>query len=89
MTKLSEDLLPIYRLELRLGNEVVRIDEPAGSTCPYAVIFKTPLHKRQLETQLDLARSVEYVESRDPHYPKEAGYVSKLTGHVVAGPLID
>ena len=54
--KLSEDLLPIYRLELQLNNEVVRIDEPAGSTCPYAVIFKLPLHKRQIEMELQLPR---------------------------------
>lgn len=89
MSKLSQDLVPIYCLELELGNEVVRIDEPAGTKCPYAVVFGRPLHKREIEMQLKLPRSVRYWECRDPHYAKEAGYLSEVTRHGIAGPLVD
>jgi hypothetical protein len=87
MSKLSEDLRPIYQFELDRGNEVVRVDKPAGTNCPYAVVFKNPLHKKGIEAELDLPASVEYWESRDPHYPKEAGYYSETTKHSVAGPI--
>ena len=87
MIKLSEDLLPIYKLELEKGNEVKRIDEPAGTKCPYAVIFKRPLHKTEIESELALLPSVRYWESRDPHYPKEAGFLSEETRHAIAGPI--
>jgi hypothetical protein len=87
MTKLSKDLLPIYTLELDRGNEVARVDEPAGTNCPYAIIFKKPLHKNEIESELELPPSVQYWESRDAHYGKEAGYYSKETRHIVAGPL--
>lgn len=87
MSKLSQDLLPIYQLELERGNEVERVDEPAGTNCPYAVVFKKPLHKAEIEEMLDLSPSVKYWESRDPHYSKEAGYRSETTRHAIAGPI--
>lgn len=88
MTKLSKDLIPIYNLELDRGNEIARIDEPAGSKCPYAMIFKRPLHKNEIESELDLPKSIRYWECHDAHYEKEAGYVSDETRHIVAGPLM-
>ena len=88
MSKLSNDLLPIYRFELdNGGNEVARIDEPSGTTCPYAVVFKKPLNKVAIEGSLDLLPSVKYWECRDPHYPNEAGYYSETTRHALAGPI--
>jgi hypothetical protein len=87
MTKLSPALKPIYDLELTLGNEVERVDEPAGSECPYAVIFTHPLHFDEIEQGLVLPRSVVRKESRDPHYPIEGGYKCESTQHVVAGPI--
>src|ERR1700730_15021851 len=87
MTKLSPALEPIYDLELAQGNEVDRVDEPAGSECPYAVIFKYPLHFDVIEQRLVLPRSVVRRESRDQHYPIEAGYKCETTEHVVAGPI--
>jgi len=87
MPNLSQDLLPIYQLELARGNEVARVDEPAGTKCPYAVVFKGALHKDEIERELELSSSVKYWESRDPHYPQEAGYYSEATGHAVSGPI--
>jgi len=87
MSKLSQDLLPIYQLELDKGNEVARVDEPAGTKCPYAVVFKNPLHKAEIESELELPASVKYWESRDSHYPTEAGYYSEATRHAIAGPI--
>jgi hypothetical protein len=59
-TKLSEDLLPIYKLELDRGNEVAGVDEPAGTKCPYAVVFKKPLHKTEIEAELVLSPTVRF-----------------------------
>lgn len=87
MIKLSKDLLPIYELELDRGNEVARVDEPAGSNCPYAIVFKRPLHKGAVESELDLSKSIRCWECHDDHYEKEAGYVSDETRHIVSGPL--
>lgn len=87
MSKLSQDLLPIYQLELAMGNEVASVDEPAGTECPYAVVFKKPLHKVEIERELELPSSVRYWESRDWHFPKEAGYHSEATRHSIIGPL--
>jgi hypothetical protein len=89
MTKLSADLLPIYELELSRGNEIARIDEPAGTKCPYAVVFKRPLNKTAIEAQLVLSPAVQYWESRDSQYGTEAGFYSEDSRHVIAGPLID
>jgi hypothetical protein len=88
MTTLSKDLQPIYQLELESGNEVARIDEPAGTECPYAVIFKHPLHRTRIDAELQLSTSVKYWESRHPYYPMEAGFRSDISGHSVAGPLL-
>ncbi len=88
MTKLSRDLAPIYNLELRMGNEVARVDEPAGSECPFAIIFQNALHKTEIERDLQLPASVRYWECRDAHYPIEAGYSSDVSKHAVAGPLV-
>lgn len=87
VSELSEDLQPIYALELRLGNEVVRVDESAGASCPLAVIFKHPLHFEEIEKELKLAPSVEYRENRDTHYPLEEGYFCGKTHHAIAGPM--
>lgn len=84
---LSDDLLPIYRLEIGFGNEVARIDEPAGSACPLAVIFRQPLHVNEIAKALTLPPSIGYWESRDGHYSMEAGYACAKTGHAIAGPL--
>jgi hypothetical protein len=89
MLKLSNDLLPIYELELARGNDVVRIDEPAGTNCPYAVIFRRPLHRDAIENELALPPSIQYWESRDAHYAREAGFYSEETRHVIAGPLAE
>lgn len=84
---LSDDLLPIYQLEIGLGNEVARIDELEGSACPLAVIFRQPLHFDEIRKAITLPSSVRYWESRDGHYPMEAGYACAKTGHALAAPL--
>src|SRR5438034_997583 len=58
MATLSRDLQQIFDLELAEGNEVARIDEPAGTTCPYAIIFKNPLHIREIAKEIVLTNPV-------------------------------
>jgi hypothetical protein len=85
--KLSKTLQPILDLEVQLGNSVAHIEEPAGTTCPYAVVLKNPLHIKEINDLLGQSSSVEFWESRDPHYPIESGYLCPITRHVVSGPL--
>lgn len=87
MTKLSKDLQIIQDLEFELGNEILRIDEPAGSRCPYAIVFKGALHINQIRKQLKLPDTVTYWESRNHHYEIQNGYVCEKTRHIVSGPL--
>ncbi len=83
--KLSDDLEPIHRLELKLGNRIIRVDAPAGTECPLAVIFRDPLHLADI-AKLKLSASVTPWSSNDPHYPQETGYRSNISKHAVAGP---
>ena len=86
-SELSEDLRPIYLLELRLGNEVARVDRLGGAENPLAVVFKHPLHFAEIGDELELAPGVVYWECHDTHYPLEEGYGSKETRDSVAGPM--
>jgi hypothetical protein len=84
--KLSDTLQPIVDLELQLGNEIARIDQPAGTKSTLGVVFKNPLHFREA-AKLQLDESVYTWECNDPHYPKEKGFACKNSKHLVAGPL--
>lgn len=86
MTRLSPSLQPIVDLELKKGNKVFRIDKPAGSKCPYAIIFKFPLHFQEIKESLTLSSVVEEWENKDPHYPLERGFFCNETQHSIAGP---
>ncbi len=86
--QLSKYLQPIYDLIIASGNKVERIDEPAGTKCPLAIIFKNKINKEVIEQKLKLLPNVQYWENKDSHYPLEAGYSCKVTGHVIAGPLL-
>lgn len=85
--RLSMHLQAIYDLEVKLGNSLVGIDEPAGPVGSLALTFKMPLHKSEIESSLSLPSSVEWWESRDPHYPIEGGYGCRQTGQSIGGPL--
>jgi len=85
--KLSKNLRPIYEAELSLGNSVARVDEPAGTNSPLAIVFKAPLHKRDISAKIDIPAMVRWWESRDPHYEIEGGYICDETRHMVSGPL--
>lgn len=84
--KLANTLQPIVDLELQLGNEIKRVDEPAGTECPLGIVFKKPLHIREAK-QLGLSESVYTWESSDPHYERERGFACKISKHVISGPL--
>jgi hypothetical protein len=85
--KLCQELRPIVELEIRLGNQIVRVDEPAGTLCPFAVIFLNSLHHDLIDSELSISDTVYSWENTDAHYPLESGYKSQSSAHVVAGPL--
>ena len=86
-TDLSPALAPILAAELARGNRVVRVDVPAGTRCPMAVVLALPLDRRAIESGAGLPSTVRFWESRDLHYPVEAGYVCESTRHTLAGPI--
>lgn len=87
MQTLSKDLQPIYHYELSKGNQVLRVDEPAGTNCPLAIIFKFRLHFEEIANNLRFSPSIEKYENYDRHYPLEAGFFDKINRHIVAGPI--
>jgi hypothetical protein len=82
----SRNLRPILELEIGLSNVPARIDMPRDAECPRAVVLVAPLHFREIERRLSLSPAVERWESSDPDHPREAGFVCRETGHVLAGP---
>ena len=88
MKRLSNNLKKIYDLELKFGNKVLRIDEPAGTKCPLAVVFKDPIHFSKIEEVYKIPETVKKWENHDQHYPIEAGFVCEITNHVIAGPIV-
>lgn len=89
MTELSQSLKPIFDWETARGNLVEYIAEPAGSSCPFAVVFAKPLDRAGIEQSIQLASSVKYWESRDSHYSIEAGYYCDASRHSISGPIPD
>jgi hypothetical protein len=81
--KLSPALRPILDLEIGLGNEVDWIEEPSGTRCPYAVVFKRPLHFRVIRVNLE---RLTFWENDDPHYALHVGILCEQTRHCVEGP---
>ncbi|MFT3800990.1 MAG: hypothetical protein QM766_07195 [Burkholderiaceae bacterium] len=84
---LTENLSAILAFELARGNTVIRVDRPAGSRCPLAVILAQPLDIAGFKANHVLSTGVDTWENRDSHYPLEAGYICERTRHVLAGPL--
>ena len=85
--QLCSDLLPIYKLELSLGNVIERVESPAGTKCPYAVVFKKRLNHKKIKELLTLPNSVFKWDNKDHHYELESGYGCEKTKHGIAGPL--
>jgi len=84
---LSSSLKPIVDYELHRGNEIERIDRPAGTKCPLAVVFKKPLDFKGYESQHGKPKGVDKWECRDQHYALESGYVCEKTRQGIAGPI--
>ena len=89
LPQLCADLRGVYEYEITHGNMVLRIDEPAGTECPYAVIFAEPLKIWGTPDTGNIPKVVEYWESRDPHYARESGFVCTQHRHAIAGPTSD
>lgn len=87
MKKLSLNLKPIYELELKKGNKVLRVEEPSGSKCPFAIVFRYPLHFKDIEREIQVTDLLERWENTDTHYPLEAGYACRDTRHTISGPI--
>ena len=85
--ELSESLRGVLEFEIARGNSIVRVDRPAGSRCPLAVIFAQSLDFSGFNATNGLPSGVDTWENRDSHYPLEAGYMCERTRHAVAGPL--
>jgi hypothetical protein len=83
---LSAALLPMLQFELARGNRIERVDQPAGTDCPLAVILAHPLDIEGYQRQQALPAQVKTWENRDRHYPLEAGYLCERTRHALAGP---
>ena len=83
---LSNALKIIVDYELSLGNEIERIDRPAGTRCPLAVVFRTPLNFKGFEEDKGQLKGVERWESNDRHYDLESGYVCEKTRQALAAP---
>ena len=83
---LSKNLQDIFAFEIARGNTVERVDQPAGTGCHLAVIFKQPLDIKGFVSSYSLPNGVETWENRNKHYPVEAGYVCEKTRHAIAGP---
>lgn len=84
---LSKTLKPLLDFELARGNEIERVDRPAGTKCPLAVIFKKPLDFKGYTDSNGSPSGVSKWENRDRHYPLEAGYVCEKTRQALAGPI--
>ena len=84
---LSSTLKPIVDFELSIGNEIERIDRPAGTRCPLAVVFKKPLDFRGFEELNGKPKGIDRWENRDRHYDLESGYVCEKTRQAIAAPI--
>lgn len=83
---LSENLKAIVEYELSVGNEIRRIDRPAGTKCPMAVVFMRPLKFAEFLENNELPTDVERWENKDRHYDLEAGYICRKTNQAIAAP---
>ena len=84
---LSDNLRGVLAFELARGNAIARVDRPAGSRCPLAVILARPLDIAGFKAANGLPSGVGTWENRDSHYPIEAGYLCERTRHALAGPI--
>lgn len=84
---LSSSLKPMVEFEVARGNTVVRVDRPAGTRCPLAVIFANPFDIPRYKATHGLPPAVKAWENRDAHYEIEAGYLCENTRHAISGPL--
>ena len=86
IASLSDTLRPIYHLELRHGNRVVRADDHAWTECVLAIVFERPLHATKIAAELDIPATVRYWDCTDPHYELQSGYYCEASRHSLAGP---
>ncbi len=84
---LSNALKPIVDFELSVGNDIERVDLPAGTRCPLAVVFKKPLDFKGFENKNGKPKDVDRWENRDRHYDLESGYVCEKTRQAITAPI--
>src|ERR1700722_2036792 len=65
---LSENLRRAFEHEVTRGNTVTRVDRPAGTRCPLAVVFAQPLDIAWFKASEPLTTAVRIWENHDSHY---------------------
>ena len=83
----TSTLQVVLSFDLERGNTVVRVDQPAGTRCPLAVVLAKPLDIAGFKESHGLPPMVNTWKNLDSHYPLEAGYVCEQTRHAIVGPL--
>ncbi len=89
LDSVCEHLREACRLELANGNTILRIDIPAGSKCPLAIVFCDTLKIWGTPATGEFDPCVRYWESKDPHYEIEAGFICDIHRHVMSAPTQD
>ena len=87
LQQLTENLKPIVDYEISRGNKILRIDCPAGTLCPLAVVFEKSLDIAAFIKKYGMPDKVEIWSNTDRHYPLEKGYVCEKTRQALSGPL--
>jgi hypothetical protein len=84
--KLSSGLVPIFKIELSLGNTIERVLLSENTECTYTIILKNKINHKEIRNRLELSSDVRIWRNKDRHYEPESGYICSRTNHAIIGP---